>query len=348
VGGTRTAAGTALAAVGLTIGAVTSVNNAAVAGTVLSQSPVVGTSANPGTGIALTVSLGPPPVIVPNVVNQAQAAASSALSAVGLTVGTVTFQASTTVGAGNVISQSPVGGTSVPSASAVNLVVSQGTAPTIATVVTRNNASPNTTITSPAFPVAANTLLVAFISSDAPSTGTNVTVNSINNNASLPNLTWTRSVRANTQRGTGEVWWAFAPTARASMTVTSVLNFSEAASMTVVGFTGAANSLVGAASVIASGALNSNTFPSATLSTTKPNSWVFAVGVDWDSPRVMTAAGGQQIVSQFNPPVGDTYWVSRTTAAVPAAGTPTTMSLTYPGATHPDRWNLAVIEIRPR
>ena len=50
----------------------------------------------------------------------------------------------------------------------------------------------------------------------------------------------------------------------------------------------------------------------------------------------------------INPPVGDTYWVERSLAAVPAAGTPTNMSVTYPGATHPDRWNIALIEIRPR
>jgi hypothetical protein len=132
------------------------------------------------------------------------------------------------------------------------------------------------------------------------------------------------------------------------MTVTGVLNFSEPASMTVVGFTGAQNSLVGAASIIANGALNSNTIPSATITSTKPSSWIFGVGVDWDNPRVMTAAAGQQIVSQFTPPVGDTYWVSRTTNPVPLAGVPTTMSVTYPGTTHNDRWNLALIEIRPQ
>src|SRR5207237_8908857 len=137
--------------------------------------------------------------------------------------GTATFKARTTVGAGNVISQTPTGGTSVASGSAVALVVSQGTAPAIATVVNQNNPTPDTVITSPAFGVAANTLLVALISTDAPSSGLNNVVNSMNNNASLPALTWTKAVRANTQRGTAEVWWAFAPTARAAMSVTGVL-----------------------------------------------------------------------------------------------------------------------------
>ena len=118
--------------------------------------------------------------------------------------------------------------------------------------------------------------------------------------------------------------------------------------MTVVGFTGAQNTMVGAASIIANGGPNTNTIPTAAITSTKPNSWIFGVGVDWDSPRVVTAAAGQQIVSQFNPPVGDTYWVSRTNNPISFAGIPTTMSVTYPGATHPDRWNFAVVEIRPQ
>src|SRR5437868_6581253 len=71
----------------------------------------------------------PPTVPVPNVVGQTQAAATSALTSAGLTAGTVTMQSSTTVASGNVISESPAAGTSVASASAVNLVVSSGATP---------------------------------------------------------------------------------------------------------------------------------------------------------------------------------------------------------------------------
>jgi len=130
------------------------------------------------------------------------------------------------------------------------------------------------------------------------------------------------------------------------MSVTAVLNFSEPAALTVVGFTGAQNTLVGAATIAANGALNSNTIPSASITTTKPNSWVYAVGVDWDSPRVLTPSANSTMVNQFQTSNGDTYWSQRTTNPVPLAGVPTTLSVTYPGATHPDRWNLALIEIR--
>jgi hypothetical protein len=65
-------------------------------------------------------------ITVPNVVGKTQAAASSALTSAGLTVGTITQAYSSTVASGNVISQSPVSGTSVASGTAVNLTVSKG------------------------------------------------------------------------------------------------------------------------------------------------------------------------------------------------------------------------------
>src|SRR5438552_2145303 len=70
----------------------------------------------------------PPTVSVPNVVGQMLAAATSAITSAGLTVGTVTMQSSTTVAPGNVISESPAAGASVAIGSAVNLVVSSGPA----------------------------------------------------------------------------------------------------------------------------------------------------------------------------------------------------------------------------
>ena len=76
-------------------------------------------------------TLAPPPmqdVAVPNVVGQSQANATSAIDDAGLTVGTVTSEASDTVPAGNVISQSPAAGSMVSSGSSVDFVVSLGPA----------------------------------------------------------------------------------------------------------------------------------------------------------------------------------------------------------------------------
>jgi beta-lactam-binding protein with PASTA domain/Ca2+-binding RTX toxin-like protein len=329
---------------GMVIGVITLQSSTTVpAGTVISQDPAAGLTVDVGTAMNMVVSSGPPPVTVPNVVGQTQAAASSSLTAAGLTVGAVTFSPSTTVAAGSVISQTPAAGASAPAGSAVALVVSQGTPPTIATFVSRNATTPNTTITSPPFAVAANTLLVAFISSDGPSTGPNVVVNGVNNNNSAPALAWTRANRVNTQLGTSEIWWAFSPTARTSMTVTGVLSLSEIASMTVVGFTGAANSLVGAATAIANKATGVTGNPSATLTTTRANSWVFGVGNDWDNFRALSPAAGSTMVNTSTNAITDTFWTERSTNPVPLAGIPTTLGVT---GTSTDRWNFALIEIR--
>jgi beta-lactam-binding protein with PASTA domain len=126
VGNSQAVATATIAAAGLTVGSVTAINNAAPAGIVLSQAPLAGTSVLPGTGMALTVSLGPANVIVPNVVNQAQGVATTNLTNAGLTIGAVTTASSPTVASGNVISTTPAAGASVAPGSAVALVVSTG------------------------------------------------------------------------------------------------------------------------------------------------------------------------------------------------------------------------------
>ena len=98
-------------------------------GLVISQDPAAGTMVAIGSSVDFVVSLGPVMITVPDVVGISQTAAQQAIGAAGLTVGTVTTEHSDTVSAGDVISQAPVAGTSVPGGSAVNLVVSLGPDP---------------------------------------------------------------------------------------------------------------------------------------------------------------------------------------------------------------------------
>jgi hypothetical protein len=325
---------------GMVVGTVTTQLSLTVpAGVVISQDPAAEVGANLGTAVNLVVSAGG--TTVPNVVGSTQSAATGLLTTAGLAVGTVTLQASATVPAGNVISQNPAAGALVVPGTTINLVVSTGVAPTIAATVTRNSSVQARTITSPAITPGANTLLVALISTDAPDPccAPNTVVNTVTNNGTA--LTWTRAVRSNTQLGTSEIWWAFTPAAHAAMTVTATTNNLVAASLTVMSFTGAASSLVGAASVAANAASGPML---ASLITTRANSIVIGVGNDWDAPRVLTAGTGQTIINQFNPAVGDTYWSQRS-GVIPVAGTSVTINDTYAGAMA-DRWNLALIEIR--
>jgi beta-lactam-binding protein with PASTA domain len=148
-GQTQAAAGSVITSVGLLVGAVTQQNSAAVAaGNVISQSPSAGTSVTPGSNISLVISSGPAPVLVPNIVGQTQAAAGSAISSVGLIVGTVTQQSSSAA-AGNVISESPSAGTSVPAGSSISLVISSGPAPTsVPNVIGQTQAAASSAISS--------------------------------------------------------------------------------------------------------------------------------------------------------------------------------------------------------
>ncbi|MDX1408120.1 MAG: LamG-like jellyroll fold domain-containing protein, partial [Saprospiraceae bacterium] len=92
----------------------------------MSQNHPGGTEVPPATAIDLVVSDGPALITVPDVVGLSQAAAEAAITGVGLTVGTVTTANHATIPAGDVISQDPIGGSSVLPATPVDLVVSLG------------------------------------------------------------------------------------------------------------------------------------------------------------------------------------------------------------------------------
>jgi hypothetical protein len=127
VGMTQSTATSTITGAGLTVGTVTQQSSSTVAsGSVISESPAAGTSVTSGSAVNLVVSTGPVQVVVPNVVGQTQAAATTAITGAGLVVGTVTQQSSSTVASGSVISESPAAGTNVASGSAVNVVVSTG------------------------------------------------------------------------------------------------------------------------------------------------------------------------------------------------------------------------------
>ena len=79
-----------------------------------------------GSPVNLVISSGLQMVTVPNVEGLSRDAATTAIMAAELTVGTLTQQSSNTVATGNVISQDPASGSSVAQGSPVNLVISSG------------------------------------------------------------------------------------------------------------------------------------------------------------------------------------------------------------------------------
>ncbi len=96
----------------------------APAGSVISQRPAGG-RLQEGSNVAVTLSLGPRPVSVPNVIGLQSAAAGTLLTYLGLRPEVVGHAASMTVPAGAVVSSNPAHGTLLPGQT-VNLVVSTG------------------------------------------------------------------------------------------------------------------------------------------------------------------------------------------------------------------------------
>jgi beta-lactam-binding protein with PASTA domain len=122
---TQDAATAAVTAANLTVGTITQqTSNTVASGNVVSQDQPSGSSVAQGSPVNLVISSGPEMVAVPNLEGLTQAAATTAITAAKLTVGTVTQQTSNTVATGKVISQEPASGGSVVQGSPVNLVIS--------------------------------------------------------------------------------------------------------------------------------------------------------------------------------------------------------------------------------
>jgi uncharacterized repeat protein (TIGR01451 family) len=211
-----------------------------------------------------------------------------------------------------------------------------------ATVSADQNTAKNT-VSTPAFSTASgNELLLAFISSDGPSSGTNTTVSSV----AGAGLTWVLVKRTNTQLGTAEIWRTFATTALTNVSVTATLSQSFTSSLTVMSFTGVnTTGTNGSGAIGVTGTGNANPgWPTASLVTTKNNSLVIGVGYDWDNAIAHTAGANQTIVHQYFAPVGDTHWVQMQNAATPLSGTSVTINDTAPTG---DRYNLSIVEVLP-
>ncbi|MFA7323346.1 MAG: Stk1 family PASTA domain-containing Ser/Thr kinase [Candidatus Nanopelagicales bacterium] len=110
----------ALKALGLTVNATKVYSESVAKGRVMSIKPSAGTTVNSGTGVDLTVSDGPPPVIVPKLIDLRRNDAIAALKKVGLRARVVSGQATPL---NRVYSQNPAAGTQIPKGSTVTISV---------------------------------------------------------------------------------------------------------------------------------------------------------------------------------------------------------------------------------
>ena len=226
-------------------------------------------------------------------------------------------------------------------AASVAITVVGVAVPVIDATVWTDQADALPTVVSPAFATTApNELLLAFIATDFFGSGPNTSVTTVTG----AGLAWTLVRRTNVQGGTSEIWRAFAPSALSGVTVTAALSQPMSATLTVVSVRNVDTTGNGAGAIGATATANRTSgAPTATLVTTRNNSWVFGVGNDNDNALARTVGPGQTLVHQYLAPVGDTFWVQRQTSVTPLAGTSVTINATAPTG---DRSNLTLCEIR--
>jgi RHS repeat-associated protein len=207
--------------------------------------------------------------------------------------------------------------------------------PTVDQVVSADQKTAATTISSPVVKTTSgNELVLAFVSEDGPA-ASKQKISAVTGGG----LTWSLATRAIDGRGTAEVWQAYATAPISAAITATVANGRFDGSITVATFTGAAHQVGAAAGRTAASA----TAPSVTLKTTQPGSLVWAAGLDGDHATAITPVTGQTLVHQYlDTRVDRTYWAQKTADPIAASGTSVTISDTAPTA---DRWELAAVEI---
>ncbi len=205
-----------------------------------------------------------------------------------------------------------------------------------------NGSKAASSVSTPSFSTqSGNELLLAFVATDYIS-GSNTTVTSV----AGAGVTWTLVKRTNTQKGTAEIWRAFAGTPVSNATVTATLSQRVLSAITVMTYAGVdTTGTNGSGAIGATAGANASTgTPSASLVTTRNGSWVFGVGNDYDNALSRTPDSGQALVSQNLTSSGDTYWVQEQNAPTPLAGTTVKIDDTAPAG---DRFNLTTAEVLP-
>ncbi len=182
-------------------------------------------------------------------------------------------------------------------------------------------------------------LIVAFVAADAPFGGGQTST------VSGGGLTWKLVGRENGALGDAEIWVARATGVLTKDPITATVNELLPGSPVGSGYdetitTVAFKKATGLGSV----AKFSSKKGAATgsLTTTKANSWVWAIGDDWLASISRKVPAGQTLWHEAFDSVGDTYWVQATSAITKEAGTTVTINDPAPSK---DPFDLILVEV---
>jgi serine/threonine-protein kinase len=114
-----------VAAAGLIVSQVESVQAAAPTGLAMMTRPPAGTALTPGAGLTLVVSRGAPTIPIPDLLGMASADARTRLELEGLQLGTVTRRRTAEASPGTVVGQRPAAGTLAAPGTVVDIVVAR-------------------------------------------------------------------------------------------------------------------------------------------------------------------------------------------------------------------------------
>jgi len=114
-----------VAAAGLTVSQVESVQAAAPLGLAMLTRPPAGTALAPGAGLTLVVSRGAPTISVPDLLGMSAADARTRLELEGLQLGTMTRRRTPDANPGTVVAQRPAAGTLASPGTVVDIVVAR-------------------------------------------------------------------------------------------------------------------------------------------------------------------------------------------------------------------------------
>jgi beta-lactam-binding protein with PASTA domain len=114
-----------VAAAGLTVSQVESVQAAAPTGLAMMTRPAAGTALAPGAGLIVVVSRGAPTIAIPDLLGMASADARTRLEMEGLQLGTVTRRRTADASPGTVVGQRPAAGTLASPGTVVDVVVAR-------------------------------------------------------------------------------------------------------------------------------------------------------------------------------------------------------------------------------